>query len=401
MHSNKILNLVFFVLFVGSLTQAYSQERIQMQNINGKYLVPCKINKLDLKLIFDPEAASVSLSITEAQFMLKNGIIYESDLSGAPINLDSDIKNTENTKLNIRELSIGNATLLDVEAIIVLEHNAPLHLGQSALNKLGNYSIEGDELVIIGTDEQTSADPCDIAQIDLQNAELARSRGEKSGDENNHWQASQNYYLAFAKCPDLFTPATIMETARYMSDHKSYKSAISLYKHYLNVFNLGSPDANRINVEIGRNQQLLGNFDEAYSSYLQAYLNSKDIGKNSTKVYYQNIFGELEFERGNYQEAKQRYEYAAQYQLCKILAFPEDVNNNKVSDELLGDTFLMLAKCCGELGSIEEGQTYIILSAKCGNKEAIDRCNELKIVYRKDAPLPLENLLIYPSDLDE
>lgn len=400
MPSNKILKIVFIVLAIGFTTQVYAQTRVKMDKMDGNYFVPCQINGLELNLIFDPGASHVTLSLTEAQFMLKNGLIFQSDLSGTPITPSLEKESSGNTELSIRELRIGNITLRDVKANVVHDMTAPLLFGQSAITKLGEYHIESDDLVISGPVEQSSSDPCEIAQIDLNNAVEARSAGERSKDESKHTQACQFYTAALINCPDQYPTEELLETARYMTKHKSYKSAITFYQHYLNVFHWDSPNDENINIEIGKNQQLLGDYDEAYSSYLRAYLNSGSKTTNQVKVRFQSLFGNLEFERGNYQEAKQRFEYAAQYRLTEILASPDDINNNKVTDEALGKTLLMISSCCSELGIIKEGQTYLVLSAKCGNGEANSRCTNIDLNPRKDAPWPLENLLIYPSVLE-
>lgn len=46
------------------------------------------------------------------------------------------------TKTLIRKLEIGNITLLNVEASIVHTLSAPLLLGQSAIQKFDNYSVD-------------------------------------------------------------------------------------------------------------------------------------------------------------------------------------------------------------------------------------------------------------------
>ena len=50
-----------------------AQTIVEMSKEGGVYTVPCKVNGLPLKFIFDTGASDVSISLTEAIFMLKNG----------------------------------------------------------------------------------------------------------------------------------------------------------------------------------------------------------------------------------------------------------------------------------------------------------------------------------------
>lgn len=54
-----------------------AQVRVEMEECGGVYLIPGKINGLSMKFVFDTGASNVSLSLTEAIFMLKNGYMNE------------------------------------------------------------------------------------------------------------------------------------------------------------------------------------------------------------------------------------------------------------------------------------------------------------------------------------
>mgnify|MGYP002776377742 CR=1 FL=1 len=57
----------FFLFFMAA--NIFSQTVIIMNKENGVYTVPCKINGLSLKFIFDTGASDVSISLTEAMFL--------------------------------------------------------------------------------------------------------------------------------------------------------------------------------------------------------------------------------------------------------------------------------------------------------------------------------------------
>lgn len=134
----KIL-LIFFLL---SSIIAYSQVNIQMEKNDNTFIIPCKLNGLPLNFIFDTGADNVSISLTEAMFMLKNGYISEKDLYGAEYYQFANGEIAEGTKILIRVIEIGGLYLYNVDASIVHELNAPLLLGQSAISKLGKIQID-------------------------------------------------------------------------------------------------------------------------------------------------------------------------------------------------------------------------------------------------------------------
>ena len=115
---------------------------------NGLYLIPCKVNGVPMKFIFDTGASTVNISMAEAIFLLKNGNIQESDIKG---NSHAQIANgeiVENTRILLRKIDIGGIEINDVDATVTHNLNAPLLLGQSAINKLGTIQLDGTNLII-------------------------------------------------------------------------------------------------------------------------------------------------------------------------------------------------------------------------------------------------------------
>lgn len=126
----------------------FSQTIIQMQKMGGVYTVPCKVNGLPLRFIFDTGASDVSISLTEATFMLKNGFLYKEDLGETVYYSIANGDIAEGTKLNLRMIEIGGLKLYNVSASIVHQVKAPLLLGQSAIANLGRIQIENETLTI-------------------------------------------------------------------------------------------------------------------------------------------------------------------------------------------------------------------------------------------------------------
>ncbi len=141
-----ILSIFFLVVTSQSLI---AQTKIKMVKESGVYMVPCKINGLPLKFVFDTGASDVSISLTEAVFMIKNGYLDKMDIGENVYYAIANGDIAKGTKLNIKEIEFAGLILRNVEASIVHETSAPLLLGQSVISKLGKIQIDGEELTIL------------------------------------------------------------------------------------------------------------------------------------------------------------------------------------------------------------------------------------------------------------
>lgn len=119
-----------------------------MEKVGGVYMIPCKVNGLSLKFVLDTGASNVSISETEALFMLKNGYLNKEDIGNTAYYSLANGDVTEGITMNLREIEIGGVTLKNVKASIVLEQKAPLLLGQTVLEKLGTYKVIENKLIL-------------------------------------------------------------------------------------------------------------------------------------------------------------------------------------------------------------------------------------------------------------
>jgi clan AA aspartic protease (TIGR02281 family) len=110
--------------------------------------VKCKINGLPLFFLFDTGACDISLSNVEASFMLKNNYISPQDIRGKQDYQVASGEIVEGTRVNIRNVSLGNLSLQNVEASVMNDQNAPLLLGQSVMNRLGHIEIDNEKHVL-------------------------------------------------------------------------------------------------------------------------------------------------------------------------------------------------------------------------------------------------------------
>ncbi len=144
---NIKFHYIAILFFFTNIT--FAQVSIIMDKKNDVYTIPCKVNGLELDFIFDTGASNVSLSLTEALFMLKNGKLNEEDIIGSSYAQLANGDITENTIIIIKEIEISGLRLNNIRANIVHKLEAPLLLGQSAISKLGKIELDGNKLTIL------------------------------------------------------------------------------------------------------------------------------------------------------------------------------------------------------------------------------------------------------------
>ena len=160
----KYLNLFCFCLI--TISQTIAQDIVKMEKSGGVYLIPCKVNGVPLKFIFDTGASDVSISLTEALFMLKNGYLKETDIKGSVYYSIANGEIAEGTRINIQKIEVGKQTMYNVEASIVHSTEAPLLFGQSAMERFGKFTMDySNSNLIIGGSQNTSSNTINSSTI--------------------------------------------------------------------------------------------------------------------------------------------------------------------------------------------------------------------------------------------
>ncbi|MCQ2147290.1 MAG: TIGR02281 family clan AA aspartic protease [Bacteroidales bacterium] len=108
----------------------------------GTFDVECQVNGLPLSMIFDTGASDVTISKVEADFMLKNKYLSQSDIKGKQYYQIANGDISEGTVINLKEVRIGGAVLKNVNASVVKNQKAPLLLGESVLSKFGTFTVD-------------------------------------------------------------------------------------------------------------------------------------------------------------------------------------------------------------------------------------------------------------------
>jgi clan AA aspartic protease (TIGR02281 family) len=145
------IKLLFFVgvFFFAPFTCLIAQRNIKMERVNNTYQIPCKVNGIPMNFVFDTGASDVMISATEAMFMIKQGLLTKDDfLDEVQYQIASGEKMV-GTRINLKTIEIDGITLRNIRASVIDSQSAPILLGQSAISKLGRYSINGDELTLL------------------------------------------------------------------------------------------------------------------------------------------------------------------------------------------------------------------------------------------------------------
>jgi len=115
---------------------------VKMIKQDGVYHIPLEINGVSLYFIFDTGAGLISISSKEANDLYRQGKLTHEDVIGTANFLNANGEISAGIIINLREVKIGNKVLNNVEASVSENLNAPLLVGQSALEKFGKISLD-------------------------------------------------------------------------------------------------------------------------------------------------------------------------------------------------------------------------------------------------------------------
>ena len=126
-----------------------SETELKMENENGVKYVWIKINGILLRFIFDTGASDISISPAEVAVLYRQGTLKKEDILDVEYFRDATGRVSAGTKINLREVQIGNKKLQNVSATVMNNINAPLLLGQSVLERFGSIEILNEKNLII------------------------------------------------------------------------------------------------------------------------------------------------------------------------------------------------------------------------------------------------------------
>lgn len=373
----RILYLVF-VLFDLLTYSIQAQVRIQMEEQNGVYRVPCVVNGLKLKFIFDTGASSVSISSTVANMMLENDYLSLSDIKGTGASQIANGQIVDHTVINLREIEIGGITLRNIEAVVIHEQSAPLLLGQTAIQKLGKVSISGNALTIASSN---GSNPYRLEQQSFTQAEL-----DNIYKEADSYRKAGNMLLAVEKYDIIYNNNYL-----YLTDLQAYALClrdreVQRYDEALNVLLKHEEDVKQIRVvDMGGYYH-----DICFCAYMANEY--KLCIKYGQLCQYTAAFPLTDYTSvaywiaSAYRDSGDDYLARRTFQdmINKYLNYMEisatDCWTKNYKDPILGDSYYCLYVFSGQ-DNIRDQEKYLIISAAWGYESAIVSCNNLKINY--------------------
>mgnify|MGYP002624143054 CR=1 FL=1 len=365
----KILILAFVLLFP---RLASGQVVIEMEQDAGVYKVPCKVNGLKLKFIFDTGASSVSISSTVADMMLENDYLSKNDIVGSGYSQIADGKIVDHTRINLKTIEIGGLVLHDVEAVVMHQQSAPLLLGQSAIQKLGKVSISGNKLTITsyGTTNPYSAKQSSYTIAEIYDIYREGDLYRKNGD---YRLAAEKYDIVYKA--DLMYLSDLVNYAKCLG-HGSvgrYEDALDvLLKFEEDVLSGNYATKDSYYYEIckqafwAKEYNLCIKYGGLAKAMIPYPLHYKWLATYWVSQSYQAI-------GNNYQAKNEIISIISSYlKYMDILA--TDCWDKEYRDSQMGDMYCSLAYLTGT--TYADGKKYFLISAAWGNADAIETCNK-------------------------
>lgn len=364
----------FFINLIGS----YGQSVIQLEKDGGVFKVPCVVNGLKLKLIFDTGASNVCISQSVALMMLENDYLSANDIKGTAQSQVADGRIVDHTKINLRKIQIGDKVLKNVEAVVIHGQTAPLLLGQSALKRLGRYSLSGDKL-ILGTESpkpkiNSKSNKRAVEALSEEDIDQLFQEADNSYDEKAYSVAIEKYRIL--NDHNLLSAYGKMQYADcyYYLDRK--EEALQLYYDIQEEIESDYPQYKAgLYYQIGRCLWTLEDFDAAIPYFEKVKYHAKPWSSLQSSAV--EILSSVFNEKGDgYRSRRVIDDYIKQY-----LSFME-IKSTDCWDKLYVDEFLANLYYRRYLSSSSNDiEKYLILAAAWGNKEAIEYCKEKKIDY--------------------
>ena len=358
--------IVFFFLFLLLFQeQSFCQITIQMEQDGGVYKVPCSVNGLKLKFIFDTGASTISISSSIAKMMLDNDYLNQSDIKGVGASVIADGSIVDHTIINLRTVEIGGLVLNNVEAVVINNQDSPLLLGLSAIRKLGKVSISGNTLSIESYGSQT------------------HSKLNYSYDELNQlYNEALKYYLdgslilALEKLDILYRenyllPADATMYSNCLSKDKRYQEALDVLKEAEEWTKNNHPDELRnLYYLISENAF----FAEQYKMSILYGERSYPLYPGLANSYYLAFYwiSSSYLEMGDLYSAKSTLEkFLMNYFKVQDISATDCWMKN-YRDPTVGDAYYDISVL---YPTANEGKKYCVIAAAWGNNRAIEQCN--------------------------
>ena len=342
---------------------------ITMEQDGGVYKIPCSVNGVKMKFIFDTGASVVSLSKSMATYMEDNGYLKKSDYLGKSKSIIADGSAVSVEVVNLKDFEIGGLHLKDVIATVKDGQNVPLLMGQSAIEKLGRVSIEKGRLIIHQTNANLSSTQIEDLRNDIQNC------------------LYENKFETAINKLSLLRRATKLKDCDYyyyvwaLSGTHDYEQVISVGKDWEESGVItGDYYKSDILNDMAFAYMMTGQPNEAILYYQESLPLQGGYLRGTTLVQIASCYADL----NNKSQTELYIKKALSAQYTYINRSLSDVMAGEVNDPRLGAIYWEYALFEEKFNKdLSQRDYYLKLSAKCGWQTAIDYCFNNGINYTK------------------
>lgn len=364
--SKSYFYIVFFVIIsLITNSQLLAQTVIQMEYDRGVYKIPCYVNGARMKFILDTGASDVCLSMEMAEYLLENDYLTEDDFIGLGYSTVADGSVVDHLKLTIKDIEIGGLHIKNVPAIVIARQSVPLLMGQSALRKLGSYTINGNKLVINNYAQEGEGEKSKLLKtakecMDKEYYALAISNYEQAQKISQLGYADMEHLAWCYKCEN-----------KYKECFEICKKWLSLYES-LNIRNFNSS----IYELTWRCNYYFGHYEQALIYKQKRMLTRSSDATLEMLAWDQEHLGDIYFYLTRYKDAITSFNAS----ITNMRNFKQEKDEFPVikDNNLLACSYFGLCRCYRMQGNKKDFKKFLELAKKCGHEQAI------KISYNKD-----------------
>ena len=363
--------LIILALFI-SFANVFADTVIQMEPFGGVYRVPCLVNGAKMKFIFDTGANSVCLSMTMAQYLYDNDYITDEDIIGTGQSSVADGSIVDHLRINLKEITIGDRRIKNVEAIVISTQEAPLLLGQSVLKKIGKYTISGDKLIF------QSAEPS--VKKEYTEDEITKMFDDAQEKYyNGSYNAALDIFKILNDIGQLSNVGQFVLADCYFYTDKC-ESALEIF---LDIKDDVVKDEPTIKTELYEKIAMCYDFLGKEDETLPYFEEIRRIAEpwSSSEVYAISRLGRIYAKQGNNNISKKMLnDYIDKY--LKYKGYNEtDCWDKKTTDQDVADLFFSQFFVYDEENNTTESYKYLKLAAAWGDEFSIDMCKKMGIYF--------------------
>lgn len=350
-----------------------AQTVIQMEEYGGVYRIPCKVNGAKMKLIFDTGADKVCLSLSMADYLYDNDIITNDDIIGCGSTTVADGSIVDHIKINIKDIEIGGIHLKNVEAVVIDGQNAPLLLGQSAIKKLGKYSISGNKLIV---ETGNSSNQKKSVVLTRAETDLLVKEADKAFADGSYYVAEEKYKILYEN--GKLTPRRKLNYVKSLNMNYKVNDCFDICFSIKEEIETKSPeDRAELYLLIAalfyqrENEEMMISYLEQAKFYAKPWSDNQFEALDKIVMHY--------LSKENTLKAKMLYEdYISKYLQFRNWR-PTDCWEKSLTDEFLGWLYYFMAYYFQD--TIYSDDKYYVISAAWGNSGAQEICEIRGINY--------------------